>query len=53
MNFFRALQIMGIISGWLEKSMVDGVLDQDEIIDLIKAILAVLNVKAEIKIDMN
>jgi hypothetical protein len=53
MNFFKAFQIMGILSSWLEKAVIDGVIDQDEIVELIKTIMSVLNVRAEIKIDMN
>lgn len=53
MNFFKAFQIMGLLTTWLERALVDGVIDQDEIVDLIKSIFSLLGVKAEIKVNMN
>jgi hypothetical protein len=52
MNFWKAFQIMGMLSEWLERAIMDGIIDQKEIIELITRVLAVLNVKAEIKVDM-
>jgi hypothetical protein len=52
MTFFKIFRIMGVLSSWMEKSLMDGVLDRDEIIELITTIMDILGVKAEIKIDM-
>lgn len=53
MNFFKAFQIAGLLTTWLEKALVDGAIDQNEIVDLIKSILSLLGVTAEIKVNTN
>jgi hypothetical protein len=53
MNFFKAFRIMGVLTTWLEKALVDGVIDAQEISELLVTLLGILGVEAKIKIDMD
>ena len=48
--FFKALQIMGIVSEWSTKALEDGVVTGQEGYDLIDRICKILGVKVEIKV---
>jgi hypothetical protein len=53
MNFFKVFRIAGAVSEWLEKSIGDGVIDENEIIDLVRTMLDIANVNAKIKVDLS
>lgn len=50
-GFFKIFRIAGILSEWAETSLADGKIDADEIMALVKALLDILGVKAEIQIE--
>jgi hypothetical protein len=50
MTWFKAFAIFGAVSEWLAKATQDGVIDQDEIMELVTKMLDIAGVKAEFKI---
>jgi len=48
--FFKALQIMGIVTSWSSKALEDGKVTLDEAADLAKKIADVLGIPTDIKL---
>ena len=51
MSFFKIFAIFGLVSEWMVRATADGVIDRDEIIELVTRVLQIAGVKAEIKVD--
>lgn len=51
MNFFKMMRIAGMLSEWMEKALADGVIDKNEIIQLISSIMDIVGVKVQIKVE--
>lgn len=52
MSFFKVFRIMGLLTTWMEHALLDGVIDRDEMVELVTTVLDIAGVKAEIKVDM-
>jgi len=49
-NFLKIMLAAGSFLSWAEKAGADGVIDADEVTELVKTVLNVLGIKAEIKL---
>lgn len=50
-NWFKIMMAVSTFTIWAEKAGADGKIDAQEAIELVSAVLQILGVKAEIKID--
>lgn len=50
-NFFKIMMAVTTIMAWAQKASADGVIDKQEVIELVTMILGVLGVDAIIKVD--
>ena len=50
MNIFKIFSIFSLVTTWMEKSLKDGVIDKDEILELVRGILEIAGVDIEIKV---
>lgn len=48
--FFKALRVMGIVTDWASKALVDGKVTLTEAVDLAERIAEVLGIPTDIKI---
>ena len=51
MNWIKMFAIFGVVSEWFARAIQDGIIDEQEMLELVTKILSIANVKAQIKID--
>ena len=49
-NFFKIMMAATTIMNWMQKASADGVIDENEVIEVVEMLLKILGVKAEIKV---
>ena len=52
MSIFKVFRILGLLTTWMETALADGVIDRDEMVELVTTIMDIAGIKAEIKVDM-
>lgn len=52
MNFWNAIQVGGIIMGWLQRASIDGVITVNELVSLITQIIGVLGLEDKLRIEV-